>query len=218
MQLFIDLNPSDDFECQQGNFLCIEIKDINKILNVIICPIAPCSLMKYKFGAHKTIIKYYLRTGNYLLANLYFQNLIPLFNIDCDIEKLDKINTNMEVKINKENLPVGCKLFVADSELEKWENEILNWSNHDSDVGLKNYKTAINSFSKLLIDNLNRLQHLAIDSRTKLDKELRDKYYKLLSISAQTGDMKIQSAKLPIQSDVLEALTNPDNQEKTTGV
>lgn len=199
----IDLEIKDNFECIKPNnklYGCFE-----KIDNSIeICNAIPCSLIKYKFGLHKKVIKYYLRNNDFFPANEYLQNLIPLFLINCDSAELEYAKNNNDA--NSKKVSIGCKLFLNDFELEKLENDIIVLSNYDSEARKKAYINAIDDFKEKLLANLTILEHIALDNRKKDVDDLREKYYNIAMVNAQMSDLEVSNIKTPIHKDVKNAL------------
>lgn len=202
---FIQLEPVITFKCVQN-------KALNCFPDSTPCPAAPCPFIAYKFGTHKQIIKHFLRAKQYSEANKYFQDLLTQFPVSCDLDELRELKRTKT--LDAESMPIGCKLFVNSDRLDKWEEEIFRFKDSESPRGKDKLQTYIGNFKKTMIDNLNTLEHLALDARNKLDAEILSIKKDALITSAQIGDLKLESMEMPIHKTVKEAIEGKPQKSK----
>ncbi len=165
---------SEEYDVCQFNFKCYDETEQN--IYHIICPKAPCPLNLFKFGQHERILDFYLDADDWDNAYFYYQDLLPLFNIDCSIEQLDQIKaakTNVETK----DLPIGCRIFKFSDELREFRNTLKSYKKTKKEdisiAGSEIYKSTQVNFRKTLGKSLELLKHASIDKRNKKEDEDR---------------------------------------------
>jgi hypothetical protein len=202
----VEKSSREPFQCIIKSF--VEENGQNKIM-IDVCPHSPCIANLYKFGIHEKIIELNIRMREFDDSYSYFKDLVPQFPIDCDLTQLEKYK-----KDGIDDLPAGCKLFVKNTELRKEKDDILALMNTVSEKGNKLLYAKIESFRANIMDNLERLSHLAIDKRQKTRDIITERKFKLLSISAQVGDLKAKSMELPIDGNVEKTIKETTDGEK----
>jgi len=150
-----------------------------------ICPKSPCYENLFKFGTHERILDHYRDEEEWDETYYYFQDLLPLFNFNCDIQQLEefkKINQDYEEK----NLPVGCRVFKDSSKLRDIKNTLIMYKKMGKNIsreGMKTYDLKKIEFKRILNGSFERLKHLAIDKRGK-DEEKEQYHKRLLELYA----------------------------------
>jgi len=201
-KVYLELDQKIEFDCVNKE------REMDCYSNGIPCYKSPCPLNMFDFGLHERIIEDYLKKEDFTNAYYYFQNLMPLFSFDCDINKLEEYKQN-----RLENPPVGCKLFMENAELRSLKNKLETLENPDSERGKKERTKHRVQFRKTLMDNFERLKHLAISKREERRQDVLKMKYNIAITSAQIGDLKAEAVKLPIHKDVKDAMEKPEKTE-----
>lgn len=215
-KIFLSLEKKIEFECIQKGKGCFA-KNEDGVYKP--CVKSPCPLNLFNFGTHERILENFLDNEEWDEAYYYFQDLLPKFSIDCDVEALEKIKKEKDV-IETIDLPPGCRVFRISEEL--WETKrnlkIFKDKKDSSERGLEVYKEEKNKFKNKLHGNFEILKHLAIDKRQHNEDDLKDKYFKLLLVKTQMGDLKPEAMELPIHKDVDDALKDKKKKDKDDNI
>lgn len=211
-KIFLELEKKDDFKCIQEEKGCFYLNGDGKRHR---CTMSPCSLNLFNFGTHERIIEFYLDQEEWDEAYFYFQDLLPKFSIDCDVKTLEELRKNKE-DLETKDLPPGCRVFKISEELWgiKSNLKIYKDKTNLSEKGYSTYESEKTKFKNKLHSNLEILKHLALDKRQHLQDELRDKYYKLLLVKTQMGELKPEALELPLHKDVEDAIKDKKNDNK----
>lgn len=167
--------------CEKGNFECFyrysSNQDGAKKGTVIICPNAPCKYNKMKFGQHTRIIEFYLKAETWDLAYYYFEDLLPMFHLQCDINEYYKLVKDEIIDADK--LPLGCRIFYVSNQLYSLKNQLIAFQELEqrieggtitekmSEKGKSDYNHRKIDFATMFMKNLERLKHMVMDSNTK---------------------------------------------------
>ena len=164
------------------------------VSNGKICPQSPCNANLYHFGTHERIMEKYLLDENWDEAYYYFQNLLPMFNFDCDVKQLEALKREEKLDRN-EDYPLGCRVFKISKDLRELKNKIKNHkklgTSGISKAGGKRDDSDKIKFKKKLYNDFEILKHLAMDKRAK-DAEKEQYHERLLELY----DAAIQAHKL----------------------
>lgn len=161
-------------DCEFGKLECYYKYDNGQ---VVICPLAPCDLSRTRFGTHERIIDYYLDRGGYNNAYYYFQDLLSISIISCDLDKMDEIREKRanNKKLDPVQYPLGCRVFLFSRQLKESKRIIKRKNRFDeenmSEAGKNMKNKAIREFEKKIYSSLDILKHLAIDERVKIKRE-----------------------------------------------
>jgi len=216
-KIIFDLEEKTEFECVQTELGCF-YKDEDG--NRKTCLKSPCPLNLFKFGTHEKILEFYLNNEEWDETYYYFQDLLPQFNIDCDVKQLEEIKKS-KTSVSTDDLPPGCRVFKISDELRKIKNNLKIYKNKTpeemellSKKGQATYNFEKTRFKRKLFGNLEILKHLAIDKRQQHKDDLLEKKFKLLAIGTQMGDLKPEALDITIHKDVKDVMEKPEQETK----
>lgn len=211
-KVYLSLEKKIDFECIQEEKGCFYKNGEGTYER---CVKSPCPLNLFDFGTHERIIENYLDNEDWDEAYFYFQNLLPKFSIDCNVTELEKIKKEKE-NVETKDLPPGCRVFKISEELWEVKRNLKIYKGKDniSERGKEIYGDMKNNFKNKLHGNFEILKHLAIDKRQQMEDDLKEKYFKLLLVKTQMGDLKPETLELPLQGDVEKAIKDKKNDKK----
>lgn len=211
-KIYLQLEKTVDFECIQKEKGCFYPNGDGAKHR---CVKSPCPLNLFNFGTHERIIEYYLDHEEWDEAYFYFQDLLPKFSIDCDTKQLEELRKSKDI-IETRDLPPGCRVFKINEELWEIKRNLKIYQNKNdlSETGKGIYNDEKNKFKNKLHSNFEILKHLAIDKRQQIEDDLKEKYFKLLLVKTQMGDLKPESMEIPLQGDVEEAIKDKQKKNK----
>lgn len=215
-KIFLSLEKKIEFECIQEGKGCF-CKNGDGVYKP--CVKSPCPLNLFNFGTHERILENFLDNEEWDEAYYYFQDLLPKFSIDCDVEELEKIKREKSV-IETIDLPPGCRVFKISEELWEIKRNLKSFKGKDglSERGQEGYNDEKNKFKNKLHGNFEILKHLALDKKIKMEDEEKEMKFKLLLVGTQMADLKPEAMELPLHKDVEDALKDKKKKEKKDNI
>ncbi len=157
---------------------------LNCFDNEVVCQSAPCVLGKEKFGTHERIIDFYLSNRDWGPIYYYLVDLIHLFRLDCDYEKLEVLrHNNPDKEIPLKDYPLGCRVFKISEVLKELKDTLEYYEGLIEREGPENlskqgktlYNQAKLDFKKKVNANMKVLSHLVM--KVEFDRFEKNSYF-----------------------------------------